>query len=222
LGTDAPRKLAYSLDWEKTKAYGFSPSSNGIFINVKGRRGQEGIPREEYESFRQKMREELLAFQDPLSGAPVITDIYTREEIFSGIRVHDAPDLTLRLRDNGFISIVESGKLVESRREPLGTHHPDGIFIARGPGIKKGAVLPPLSIIDVTPVLLYSLGLPIPEDLEGRVPIEAFEPELAKSRPVCFGQKTIPPDPFPEALAEEEQEEQSHILSQLKILGYMD
>ena len=41
------------------------------------------------------------------------------------------------------------------RPDVEGTHYPEGIFIAKGPGIKAGATLPQMKIIDVAPCLLY-------------------------------------------------------------------
>src|SRR5439155_1757979 len=62
-------------------------------------------------------------------------------------------------------------------------HRPQGILFARGAGLEGGA-LGELAIVDVAPTLLYSLDLPVPDDLEGRVVSEAFTREFAASRPV--------------------------------------
>lgn len=222
LGLDAPRKQAYLLNWAKTTAYGLTPSSNAIHICVAGQRGEEGIPAEDYERFRQELIDSLQRFTDPATGKSVITRICTREQSFAGSQMQDAPDLTLTLRDSGFVSILRSDVLLEPRPEPLGTHHPEGIFIAGGPSIRKGLSLSQLSILDVTPTLLYSLSLPIPEDLEGRVPTEIFEPSLLRARPVRIGEPTQPPEPFPQRPAKEEAKEQAEVLARLKALGYLE
>ena len=77
-----------------------------------------------------------------------------------------APDLTLRLSDHGFVSVLNAVQPVLHRREVVGTHRPEGVFIAGGPGVRSGELLPPMSILDVAPTLLYSLDLPVPGDLE--------------------------------------------------------
>jgi predicted AlkP superfamily phosphohydrolase/phosphomutase len=166
--------------------------------------------------------EDLLQFADPATGEAVISHIWTREDAFAGSQMRDAPDLTVRLRDNGFISILDSDVLLESRIEPLGTHYPEGIFIAGGPGIRKGISPLRLSILDVTPALLYSLGLPIPDDLEGRVREEIFEPSLLQARPVRVGEPTQPPEPFPGRPAKEEAADQAKTFAMLKALGYVE
>jgi hypothetical protein len=50
--------------------------------------------------------------------------------------------------------------------------------------MKRGLELPQLSILDVPSLLLHSLGLAIPASFEGRMPVEAFEPEALESRSV--------------------------------------
>src|SRR5260370_27731049 len=97
-----------------------------------------------------------------------------------------APDLTLSLRDGGLVSILPSDVLLKPRKEPSGAHRPNGVFVAAGKGIRRGISLPALSILDVAPVLLYTLGLPIPKDLEGRVPQALFKREYLASHPVEF------------------------------------
>ena len=48
--------------------------------------------------------------------------------------------------------------------EIAGTHHPDGVFIAYGPGVAPGKTIGRRRIMDVGATLLYSLGLPVPSD----------------------------------------------------------
>ena len=60
------------------------------------------------------------------------------------------------------------------RAYPAGTHHPDGILVAAGPGIARNAERKLVQLIDVPSILLYSLGLPVPEDFEGTVPSQLF------------------------------------------------
>ncbi len=221
LGLELPRKQAYLLDWMKTKAYAVTPSSNAIHICIAGERGENGIPPDEYQSFRQELVDSLLRFVDPQTGQPVITRVGTREELFAGGQVKDAPDLTVTLRDGGFISILKSDKLIEPRPELLGTHHLEGIFIAGGPDIQKGLSASRFSILNVAPTLLHSLGLPVPSDLEGRALAEVFELSYLKACPVRTGEPTIPPETFPGLAAPVHDGEQKEIMTRLKALGYM-
>jgi hypothetical protein len=103
------------------------------------------------------------------------------------------------------------------RPEPDGTHRPAGIFIAAGPSFRRGETISPLSLLDMTPLMLTLLGVPVPNDLEGRVPIEA----LAAGETVERGAATVATRKTEER-EEPSEEERQALMNQLKILGYMD
>lgn len=65
-----------------------------------------------------------------------------------------------------------------------GMHHKDGIFIVYGGPIRKGVSVENASIYDVAPTILAAMGLPVPDDFEGRVLTEIFEPEFLEAHPV--------------------------------------
>jgi predicted AlkP superfamily phosphohydrolase/phosphomutase len=212
------------FDWRSTVAYAPTPSSNGVHIRVSKGPGCPGIPPEDYERFRSKLIASLLAFTDPESGEPIVKRVMTREEVFSGSQMHRAPDLTLVLRDQGFISILNADSPLKRRKEPKGMHRPEGIFIASGPGIRSSQTQRQLSILDVCPALLYSLGLAIPQDLEGRFPAEVFEPCFLETHPPRIGDVTIPVHPVAAQPGDNSssEEEEAAVLSRLRALGYIE
>jgi predicted AlkP superfamily phosphohydrolase/phosphomutase len=220
----ARRMKTQLLDWEKTKAYALTPSSNGIYIRISKGPGRPGVRPEEYESFRNKLIASLLAFADPESGEPIVKRIMTREEVFAGSQMHLAPDLTLVLRDQGFVSILNADAPLKRRKEPKGMHWPEGIFVAVGPGIRRGLTVNPLSILDVCPTLLYSLGLEIPEDLEGHLPAQIFEPAFLEAHPPRIGERTkLMNRPTPQSGGDTlSAQEEEAVLSRLKALGYIE
>ena len=219
LGLESMARRFYEVDWDKTTAYSPTPSGNGIYLSLDG---SDAAP-EAYVSTRQQLTDDLQRFIDPATGKPVVTRIRTREEAFAGQHMTLAPDLTLDLRDGGFVSILPSNSVLMPRAEPTGTHHQDGIFIAGGPGICQGATLPTLSIIDVAPTLLYTLGLPVPEDLEGRVPTEVFDPERLQANPVRREGLTKPPETLTERTADPPDEAgEAELLHRLRALGYVE
>jgi len=224
LGMDQLARHVYTLDWDRTRAYASTPSSNGIYIEVAKDESGKGVPAAEYEKFRDDLIAALRRVANPDTGEPILAHIYKREDAFEGPYMDRAPDLTLALKDCGLISILASDTPTKPRREPSGTHRPEGIFIAKGPGIKEGEALSELSILDVAPILLYSLDLPIPEDMEGRMPTEAFIPSMLEGRPVKSSAPAEPveqtSDTPPEQLYDEKAEEE--VLKTLRALGYIE
>jgi len=114
--------------------------------------------------------------------------------------------------------------IVQHRPEIEGTHYPEGIFLARGPGIQEGAALPQLSILDIAPCLLYSLGLTIPSDFEGHPPTGLFAQSLLEEQPCRIGEPTQPPDSYALQPGKPimEAEEEAQVYKQLKALGYVE
>ncbi|MBW2602902.1 MAG: alkaline phosphatase family protein [Deltaproteobacteria bacterium] len=212
------------LDWNNTTAYARSLTSNGIYIRVAEEPGQGGVPINQYDTFRREMIEKLKALTDPDTGKPVIKNILTKEEAYPGSHNNQAPDLTLIMRDHSFISILNKTPIVCRRPEIEGTHYPEGIFLAGGPGIRKSLATAQLSILDVAPTLLYSLGIHIPSDFEGRLPVEIFETSFFSKHPQQKGGPTQPPASY--ALKQEEyitpEDEEKKIFDQLQALGYLE
>jgi len=148
----------------------------------------------------------------------------TKEEAYPGSNNRQAPDLTLVMRDHSFISILNKTPILYRRPEIEGTHYPKGIFLANGPGIQKGKLIDELSILDVAPCVLYSLGLDIPENFDGRTPLQIFEQSYTQTHPCKIGEKTTPVDFGTEGAGkvEEDEEENKKIFEQLRALGYVE
>jgi predicted AlkP superfamily phosphohydrolase/phosphomutase len=224
LGVGQVARHTFLMDWGRTRAFATTPTSNGIFI-VRGNGDGRGVPEAEYHSFRERLVRELLAEKDPATGEALVSRVDTREEAFPGRFSSLAPDLTLSLADGGLVSILPSDRLVSPRLAVAGSHRPLGVFLAKGPGVRRGADAGELSILDVAPTLLYGLGLPVPAELEGRVPEELFEPEALRQRPVRAG-AAAGPSAAPAASATHAQtfgaDEEEAVMKRLQELGYVE
>ncbi|WP_043766109.1 alkaline phosphatase family protein [Algiphilus aromaticivorans] len=209
-----------NLDWDQTLAYCRTPSSNGIHIRVAEKEGDPGIKPEEYTAFRDKLIEDLKALKNP-EGEPMIIDVLKREEWFPGPYMKQAADLTLVLHDYGFVSIRHREPAVVKRDRPAGTHHPDGILMAWGQGIAAKGMSPRRQIADVPSMLLHSMGLPVPEDLEGKVPKPFYDRDWLASHPVITGPATVAAAGQRD-IEEMDEGEKQQIIEQLQMLGYME
>lgn len=221
----------HAFNMEKTQAYARSASSNGIHIAVKGVRGEHGIEPGDYERFRAELIDRLRTqCVDSRTGEPLITKVWTKEEAFGGPSEMMAPDVTVETRDFGNFSVLRSEVVLKPRQSVMGFHHPEGIFMALGPGIGTGgAFLEPLEMVDVAPTMLYALGLPIPETLEGRVATEFFDPDYVNAHAIrkdavheAVAASVADADESAADAEEMEQEDDPQILMRLKALGYIE
>ncbi|HTD86043.1 MAG TPA: alkaline phosphatase family protein [Candidatus Binatia bacterium] len=57
-----------------------------------------------------------------------------------------------------------------------GCHHPRGVLMIYGEGVRRGFELPECNNLDLAPTMLALLGLPEADSLEGRILSEAFAP----------------------------------------------
>jgi hypothetical protein len=62
----------------------------------------------------------------------------------------------------------------------------DGVLLLRGDGVRAGSFVGEARIEDVTPTLLYALGLPVGRDMDGRALTGAFEPSFLATHPLSF------------------------------------
>jgi len=198
-----------ALDWSRTVAYAATPSSQGIHL-------APSVPLAQRDALRRDIADRLRALRGP-DGGPLVERVWLRDAVFPGPHEGIGPDVSMALAGGGTLSILPSDEVVVRRPEVRGHHREAGVFIAAGPGIRAGAAVDPLSIVDVAPLLLHTLGLAVPDDVHGRVPQEVFE----VARPV---RTVAAPAPVNGARIEVEldEEEQAGVLARLKALGYVE
>jgi len=91
----------------------------------------------------------------------------------------------------------------------------NGIVIMKGPGIKAGYTLKNPHIYDITPTLLYLFSLPVAEDMDGKVLVDAFRSQRKVLRVPTYEteEKTIK--------ARKKKALDNEMLEDLKSLGYI-
>ena len=80
------------------------------------------------------------------------------------------------MSDHGFHP--DDLRLSNIPREPAGPaaeHRQFGIFAAMGPGIRQDERIYGASLIDICPTLLHLFGLPVGEDMDGKVLLDIYE-----------------------------------------------
>ena len=109
---------------------------------------------------------------------------------------------------------------VVDKNRLTGMHRVEGVFLAQGPGIRRGAKLKDAGVLDITPTVLYLLDLPVGRDMEGRVLEEIIDPRLLAARPV----KRLPTHESgvePESGVPATSKAEARLLEELRSLGYI-
>ncbi len=224
--------MAFSdINWLCTRAYALGPWGS-IYLNVAGREPQGVVePGESYHRIREEIIERLKEFRDPDTGELVFTKVYRREEVYTGPCLELAPDIVPLIREDMYqvatidwradksavIASLDSGLQFAEGRS--GNHNRRGIFMAFGQHIGRGQVLDKAQIIDLTPTILYLLGLPVPSDMDGQVLTDIFANEYVEEHPVVYGEKEVDDTQWGSLYTAEEAE---LVEEHLRQLGYLD
>jgi predicted AlkP superfamily phosphohydrolase/phosphomutase len=217
---------AGAVDWENTKA--FISSGIGLRVNLKGREPMGAVEPEDYRAVIEEISRQFSDVRDPENGMTVFRYAKPKEEVLSGPHLDIAPDV-LCLPNTGYLptealasfdplAVVAANRSLFSRGSLwCGTHSPYGVIAASGPGIAmktfSGATLD-----DVAPTVLYALGLPVPNDMDGKVLSQAFEAEYLSRNPVVWEEVEEGPKTKARSLSDEEEQ---IVTERLKALGYL-
>ncbi len=184
-----PGSLA--ADWTKTLVFDATQDlgprylSRDFMLNVRKGSPLQRTP-ELYPpaDFLQKVQKTLVDLRT-VSGQKVFGKIRRTKDAASGLdKIVVWPNL--RLSPEGEIMIGADRLRVKSiiDFEGLsGMHRLEGMFLAKGPGIKPGYRVKDASILDITPTVLYFLGLPQARDMEGRLLTSIIDPAYLRGNP---------------------------------------
>ncbi len=164
---ESPRTRAAALDNNRVGA---------IRLNLKGREPFGSVePGTEAREVMAELSAAILELRQPASGEAIVQRVMTAEEAFGPDLHPDLPDLMVVFRtDLGPLEDCESER-VGRIRVPITSHSPrsgdhtvQSRLWARGPGIPAGVQLGDANVLDLAPTVLDLLGVPLPNDLDGR------------------------------------------------------
>ncbi len=205
-----------------TEMSAFSPGPFGglVRVNQRGRDYQGRVePGEDSDRVKQAVRERLAGIVDPVTGAPMIERVFTREEVYSGPYTKNAPDILFLEAPTYFIGRGDVGDATGIVGPPSYSfsayHRPDGIILAAGPHFPPSAGRPELSILDVTPTIYWLFDVEQPVDIDGAVRSELVGPEALAARPPVVGDLEIVIPPY------EVRDGADAVRERLETLGYV-
>lgn len=169
------------IDWSRTKAVALQDGL--IYINTFDRPKGTVPLGGGYESLRRSLIKRLGGLWDSELNRCLKTEVLRREEIYAGGFLKEAPDLYLSI-ENYRVAAFPNIRSSNSKKSgcaglttplALAGHRPEGMLMACGPGIKRGAVLKGARIIDLAPTVLSLMRIPVPHDMDGRILTGLFE-----------------------------------------------
>jgi predicted AlkP superfamily phosphohydrolase/phosphomutase len=177
------------VDFAVTRVYTYSSAdfrrAKRLRFAMAGREPGGRVLAADRAGIRQRLAEDL-AGVTYAGGSPVF---YMREpkareiaqgtDLVVGVSVEGATPVLL-IRGQPFAGAVRK----ISRLSGMHTENTHGIFLASGPDIDPDARIAGIHVHDITPTLLYGLGLPVAENFAGRAWQELFTERFRRSHPL--------------------------------------
>jgi predicted AlkP superfamily phosphohydrolase/phosphomutase len=209
------------VDWERTRAYSVG-NLGPIYINVKGRE-PKGIVSEgnEYQSLVKNLIRELTDLTDSDTDEKVMEGVFSRQELYHGKHLNDAPDIVF-LPKREYYALGQhnfpSNSWLEQTRVKTGCHTMNGVVMMIGEGVKAGIEINGARIIDLAPTVLGTLGIPIPDDMDGMFLQQAFSQDFLEKNPLRHTKTRSDKETKRVEFSDEEEQQ---IRKRLKDLGYI-
>jgi predicted AlkP superfamily phosphohydrolase/phosphomutase len=203
------------FDLNHGETVAFAHGMGNIYINTTDRFDDGVVAPEDRETVKAELADIFRSATDPATGERPLR-VADGDELFP--TDPGSPDLVVEAGEGYTVS---TGSLSPTgfgdATKGVADHKPEGIFLAWGEDVTPGATVQS-SVFDFAPTVLHGLGKPIPEDADGRVLEEIFDPESAPGRTAVqradYGSR--------ERDEETEDEDFSDVEDRLKGLGYME
>jgi predicted AlkP superfamily phosphohydrolase/phosphomutase len=163
-----------NVDWSRTRAYAMGLGQ--IYFNLRGREARGIVsPGAEAAALADELRARLLTLHDPDSGAPIVREVYKRDDIYSGEHLHNAAELQVGMADGYRVSWQTTlggsppGIVYPNMKKWSGDHGgfdhgiTAGVLITNRPVTRAAP-----SIVDIAPTVFRMFGIPIPSDIDGQ------------------------------------------------------
>lgn len=161
-----------TIDWARTRAWASGGYYGRVFLNVEGREPQGVIPAAEYDVCLEELRAAIEAIPAP-DGVPLGNRAWPPGEMYRTVN-GVAPDLIVYFGGLDWRSVGTMGfdgiYTFENDTGPDDANHDfDGVFIMDDRSARAHREWVGLHIMDVAPTILDLSGVPVPEEMQGKV-----------------------------------------------------
>lgn len=170
-GEDKNDDFFRNVDWSRTKAYALG--LGGIFLNLSGRESQGIVRAEEADELKVKISKLLTGLRDPEKEKIAVRSVLTREQLYSGPYLTDAPDLLVNFTSGYRVSWgtplggVPSGLFEDNVKKWGGDHVIDPVLVPGVLFMNQPFRMESANLINIAPTILSALGVDKGAAMEG-------------------------------------------------------
>jgi predicted AlkP superfamily phosphohydrolase/phosphomutase len=159
------------VDWNRTKAYALG--LGGIYLNLKGREENGIVEANDADAIKAAIAKGLTGLRDPGRGQLAVRSVVTREQIYTGPYIDEAPDLLVNFSEGYRVSWgtplggVPEGLFEDNIKKWGGDHVIDpelapGVLFMNRPFRGEN-----VRMVDLAPTILAAFGMPKGPAMEG-------------------------------------------------------
>ena len=161
----------HHVDWSRTQAYALG--MGGIYLNLQGREAQGIVGGDEAAALRDAIVQGLTGLPDPERDKAAIRSVVTREQVYSGAYVTEAPDLLVNFAAGYRVSWgtalggIPAGHFEDNVKKWGGDHIIDPALVPGVLFMNRAFREASASLVDLAPTILAALGVPQHSAMEG-------------------------------------------------------
>lgn len=170
---------------------------------------------------RQEARDKLVKIKVEETDRPLFKFVsYTQEGFI--IRV-DGYYINLHSHHHILINGQKYKILDFLKEDPTsGTHTSPGIIIISGKNIQSNNTIKGVTMFDITPTILYLMGLPVAKDMIGKVMVQAIDTRFLKKHPLRYVETYETKDKDKEQIPIRSPIDEEKIKERMRSLGYIN
>jgi predicted AlkP superfamily phosphohydrolase/phosphomutase len=199
------------VDWEETTAV--ASNMGPVYVNAEGAAADR---------VRGELVDRLAGLEHPETADVLVADAHLGPGLYDGPYAGNAPDVVLEAGPNVHVSdAVGPASWYGDTGVWVGGNMPEGIYLFSGPSFRDGDRDGRARIVDLAPTLLHSMGVPVPEDVDGDV-LDVFDSGTPPAETPVAVQSPLTPATQRAAHAARNGEVEADVENRLADLGYLE